>query len=162
MLEHYDPKPRWTDKCPLPVLGIVISLLIFGMSELALAPDTLVMLGGREFTGLPAVGILLTMSAIMLSLAPLVFHCRASGWWGSLVLGLLWALSYGVALARFPPFDPNPGAGSNDAGPNVPGQSYAVTLVSGVVLALLWLGYVTYVRRYFFKPSKPAAEPPTG
>ncbi len=86
MVEYYDPQPRWTDGCPLPVLGLAVALAFLAVSNILSAPGAIDAIFGVVLFGLPAVALLLLEGAVMGTLARLVFLRRPAGWWGSAAL----------------------------------------------------------------------------
>ena len=99
--ERLDPLPRWTDKCPLPVLAQSILLWSFAAC-LALSA-----FGGFVF---PFFGMLLdgiagaaavTVSVLLLGLAAWgVYRLRMEAWWGAVALILAWGVSATITFSR--------------------------------------------------------------
>lgn len=88
-LERTDPLPRWTDRCPLPVLGLSLALLAAAAAALTpLSYGAVPALGGI-LTGAPAVIFCLALAAAATVLARAAYRLREWAWWGSLGLVLL-------------------------------------------------------------------------
>ena len=88
-LERADPVPRWTDRCPLPVLGMTLALLGAAAAALTPLPYGAVPALGRILTGAPAVIFCAALAASAAVLARGSYRLRAWAWWGSLALVLL-------------------------------------------------------------------------
>lgn len=153
MLEYYDPRPRWTDGCPLPVLGLSVALAIFGISRILASPVAIDVFFGFVLSGMPAAALMLGEGGVILWVAWLALRRRPAGWWGSLVLVILWACSW-IALLLHPQhvLQMYHQAGLSDRQIAAMGQagSTAAQLTSGVPTMLFAFGYLAYVRRFFF------------
>jgi len=97
-LERADPLPRWTDRCPLPVLGMSLALAAAAVGALAPLPYGAVPAMGRILTGAPAVLFCLALAAAAVALARGAYALRPWAWWGSLALVLV---VHGGSLAAF-------------------------------------------------------------
>lgn len=95
-LEYYDPHPRWTDRCPLPVLGLALTLAVIGLLTLSAIAQPVFPAFGTYFAGNPARGILLVLAIGYFAAGHLVYRLRMTGWW----LGLL--LTVATCLAILP------------------------------------------------------------
>jgi len=152
MLEYYDPAPRWTDKYPVPVLGLAVALAVFGLNELVSAPEAIAPIFGRVYSGPPTVGIHVAECAITFSLVPLVLRRRAIGWWGSLVLCLVLSVAYGATIVRADRIEQYRRAGfTNTQLTSMEMRGAAGQLAAVVPQAIFSLAYLIYVRRYFLK-----------
>lgn len=88
--KNRDPKERWTDRIPLPVVayGLLIS---FGAAYNLMAAFSrpLFPLFGRYLTGIPAGSILFGFAIVDAVVAVLFFRIKVAGWWLAVVtLGL--------------------------------------------------------------------------
>ncbi len=99
--ESRDPVPRWTDTCPLPVLGTSLWLVIGALSLIAapLLNRSMVPLFGRLVTGTTGTLILLVCAAAWIYLAWATYRLRISGWWMTLLVFALSSMS--VAMTFF-------------------------------------------------------------
>lgn len=94
--EWHDSTPRWTDACPLPVLGLclwlmfsALMLLIMPMAGIGVAPFFGVFLTGR-----PGMIFYLILAALWSCSAWLLYRLDRRGWWLILIaLCLFWASS---------------------------------------------------------------------
>ncbi len=98
--EYYDPQPRWTDRCPLPVLAVIV-LLMYGMVSLPMMlAYGVVPFFGILVTGVPAVIVLLAGIALLFVVVRWVYRLSVAGWWGAVGLTTFGALSYCITFAR--------------------------------------------------------------
>ncbi|MFI5381252.1 MAG: hypothetical protein ACHRHE_18295, partial [Tepidisphaerales bacterium] len=58
-----DPHPRWTERCPMPVLGLSIWLVIMGLGSLSMLQYGCVPMFGAYLTGLAAPLLILGLAA---------------------------------------------------------------------------------------------------
>jgi len=89
MLECYDPVRRWTDSCPIPVLGAAIVLAILAALDLYAFPPKPSAASVAEFA---AIAFQLGVCIAALVFAWFLFRLRRVGWWGT--LGLILLLGY--------------------------------------------------------------------
>ncbi len=91
--EARDPQPRWTDRCPVPVLALAL------MSAVAIPTLILSSLHpafpffGRTLTGPPAAAALLVLAALEAAVAWGLYRLRPAAWWGRLALWLFSGVS---------------------------------------------------------------------
>ena len=85
--EKYDPEPRWTDACPIPVLALAIWLGTAAIFIVLVGLATPVLpVFGTLVTGIPATLGNLVMGGILGYLAYAAYRMRPAGLWGTLVL----------------------------------------------------------------------------
>ena len=151
-LEHFDPLPRWTDRCPIPVLGIVVTLLLYASTMLAAMPQAIMPVFGTVIHGPPAMALQTVIAAAALVLAWLSFHCRPAGWWGTTAFVIVLMFAYLMTGIRSDQLDLYGSAGFTanqlDAIAKLQ-MSPAARLVLQLPIPLLTIGYLVYVRRYF-------------
>jgi hypothetical protein len=89
-----DPVRRWTDACPLPVLGIAcflwlgsISMLIYPFIYGGVLP-----VFGTVVTGVPGM--------LLLWLGVTCYHSKITGWWALLIVLLLFVISNFITFMR--------------------------------------------------------------
>jgi hypothetical protein len=85
--ERRDPVPRWTDRCPTPVLGLAF---VIAWSALAMLLSAVMPLFGG---GLASALICLGIAALLALLAWATYKLRPWAWWAVLFFWLLGALS---------------------------------------------------------------------
>lgn len=97
-----DPTPRWTDACPLPLLGMACLNTVGSVGLLAMvaAGFGIFPLFGILVTGVPG-GILMALtSGFILWIGWSWYRMRMSGWWGMLILTLGSSISSGITFLR--------------------------------------------------------------
>jgi hypothetical protein len=100
--EARDPRPRWTDACPLPVLT---TALWFALGAISVLPavaggSAVVPLFGQLVSGRPATLLLLASAGISLWLAWGFVRLERVALWASLALTVLAGVSATVTFAR--------------------------------------------------------------
>jgi hypothetical protein len=85
--ERRDPVPRWTDRCPTSVLGLVFVLAYAALAMLLSA--VVPIFGAGPVSALVCLGI----AALLALLAWSTYNLRPWAWWAVLLLWLLGALS---------------------------------------------------------------------
>jgi len=90
-----DPVPRWTDRCPPPVLGLSVVLAYAALCWLVvpLLPVGALLGGGST---LAVIGVV--AAALLAALAWGALRLRPWAWWGVLALWLLWTSAAAAVL----------------------------------------------------------------
>ncbi len=93
--EWRDPSKRWTDACPLPVLGLCLYMIFCAVSTLgmSLAGYGVAPAFGVFLTGVAGTSFYLILSTVWAVAAYLLFRLDARGWWLALAFLLLFSLS---------------------------------------------------------------------
>jgi hypothetical protein len=152
--EFRDPRPRWTDRCPLPVLALSLMLAVGAYSIVWMMPSGIVMpLFGVLVGGVPAMVVCAVFACLLGWLAWGTYRLRIGAWWGTLALMVLGGLSGVITFARrgllemyekmdFPQqqIDMIRQMGITDK-PFIVGST--------VIAAAVWIGYLLFLRRYF-------------
>jgi hypothetical protein len=135
--EELDPTVRWTDRTPLPVLGVVIVLAFSAAALLSnLAVPSFQVLG-RQVTGAPAALTMFALAVLCAVLALESYKLNESAWWTLIllqVIGLAWAVTSFVMA----------GGG---------GDPLFTALVAATWIA--YFGFLLSIRRYFVRPLVP-------
>jgi hypothetical protein len=157
-LEADDPQMRWTDRVPLPVLGLSVGLGMAAVSVLFGLAYNVIPVFGKLVIGAPAVAIILAMAALCAWLAVETYRLRWIGWWGSLVFSVLLCVNGVVSMMRISMYDfyraidvPEDQARLMEEMAVNPRMYVVLFTVMGVAC----VGYAVYVRR-FFGPANPA------
>jgi len=81
--EARDPVVRWTDACPLPVLGIEPPSRLWSGSHGVDAPNLsrVMPFFGILISGLPGGTLTLALIAVWAYCAWAIYHLKADGWW---------------------------------------------------------------------------------
>ncbi|HUP46133.1 MAG TPA: hypothetical protein VM779_11540 [Thermoanaerobaculia bacterium] len=149
--ELLDPKPRWTDRVPLPVLAVV---LVLGFGAIALTANLgnpRLMLFGREIAGTPAAMMLFAFAGLSAVLAVQLYRLKESAWW-TLILLQIAGIAVGISIvATTEPSGAAPGTVAEIA--DVYRDPWFIA-----VFAATWIGYfafLLYLRRFFVLSPAP-------
>lgn len=100
--EWRDPVPRWTDACPLPVLGLCIWLLYSALMMLTM-PISLhgvMPFFGMFITGLPSLIFCLANAGLWILAAGLLYQLDVRGWWLIMVVFFVYMVSSVMTFAQ--------------------------------------------------------------
>ena len=156
--ERRDPRIRWTDRCPMPVLALSI---VLAMTAVCM-PMTLASGCGMPLFGVPITGpagaiVILLITLVLACLAWGIYRLRMAAWWATLLFWILATLNAVVTFSRMNLMEMYEQMGMPPAQLEIIQKSGMVESMSrwGPWLCLLggaaWLGYVFYVRRYFIR-----------
>jgi hypothetical protein len=163
-LDLFDPQTRWTDACPTPALAVSAWLAMAALACVMYCAYAVLPIFGFVITGLPAIAGLLLVAAVFAAVAWQAYRLRPSGWWGALVLYTLWAASMIWTFSHIGWYEFYVKAGYTPqqvdqllrfSGPYESGSLWMMAL-----WAVMLVGYLIWVRRYFF-PTAPVAPAPT-
>jgi len=158
--EARDPRPRWTDRVPLPVLALVLvqscgalGALASGLGYGAFA------LFGHVVSGAWAALLAAVFTAVLLLAAWWSWRLEARGWWLAVGLG-----AFGLASAvgtLLHPLDWNELFRAMGMDPSVYANLDLETWNRQMPWMMLagfvpWLAYLLWVRRFFARPAPPA------
>ena len=101
-LEFYDPTPRWTDACPIPVLGLSAILALGAVWMLVAQAQGIFLLFGFVIAGLAARVVLLITAALFALAARWTYHLRQAGWTLAVAMIIVPAISAIITLLRVP------------------------------------------------------------
>jgi hypothetical protein len=154
-LTHLDPRERWTDRCPAPVLGLSLGLGFGAIACLAALLQPSLSLFGSTLTGTAAAAVIIASAAGMAALAFATYRMSPAGWWGTLALTIaLTVISIDVAL-RFDPGDLWRSFGipveTPEAGAELHLTHPTLLVAATVLFGLACVGYLMYVRRFFIR-----------
>jgi len=153
-----DPKVRWTDKCPLPVLAVSLmygfwagSMLLMGFYGWAIP------FFGRILSGVTGAGVVLVGILLLGYVAWGTYRLRIKAWWCAVLVTIGWAISTGITFSRVSMWDFYEKMNFPEQQLEIMKQcgmppTSAMTLFFGVWV-VGFLGYLLYTRRYFLAPS---------
>ena len=150
-----DPKTRWTDRCPLPVLALVI-LFTYGLLSLVWMPfyNFTVPCFGVLLDG--AAGALVVLGVVILEIYLIwgMYHLRVAAWWTALVCVVVGSISGLLTMGLIDLMELYERMGMPDQQMDVIRQMGMVEMMNslwwvGIPMALLFLAYLVYVKRYF-------------
>ena len=153
--EVKDPRERWTDRCPLPVLALSL-FTAFGacMMVLILPFFCAVPVFGLVVTGPPGQILMLAYAATMLYAAWGMYRLKIGAWWLCLGVMLVVAISGAITLAHVNLREIYLSMGFDAATASRAGELAQRMKWLSLVWFLPWLGWVLYVRRYFVRVSQ--------
>jgi MFS family permease len=153
--QRRDPRVRWTDRCPMPVLALSVLAGFSAVSTaLAVLYSPVMPLFGFLLSGPAIAAVMLLLTLALAYFAWGTYRLQMAAWWGMLLLGILGVLNMvtirGAHLMEMYQKMRVPAAQlemMRKSGMLEMLSSWMpwMSLVSGIV----WLGYLLYVRRYF-------------
>jgi hypothetical protein len=160
-LEFFDPRVRWTDACPTPVLAVSAWLLVSAWGCLMYCAYGVFPLFGVLIGGPPAVAAMLLTAAAFVAAAWQVYRLRRAGWWAALLLMVTWSSDMLWTFSRvgWDEFYRRAGYSTRqiEAILRYSAGSEIGMLVMVGVLSAFAVAYLLFVRKYFW----PAAPAPT-
>jgi hypothetical protein len=154
--QRRDPKVRWTDRCPMPVLALSIIHAFSAVSVLSiLAYGGVMPLFGILFSGPAAVVVILLIAVLLAYLAWGTYRLQMAAWWGSLLLWLAGVVSAIVTFARSDLMAMYEKMGMPPDQLELIRRTGIIESINrwgpwlGLVGGAMWVGYLLYVRRYF-------------
>ncbi len=160
--ERRDPRVRWTDACPLPVLGIaflawVSAAMILPMAACQMA---VVPVFGQLVAGVPGGLVMVFLAAGLVWIGGRWYEVRASGWWSLVLLLVVFGASAFVTFSRIEFIELYRAMGYPAAQIELIQRQGWINNRLLVQASLLWAlpvaGYLFWVRRYF----RPASDRP--
>ena len=153
--EARDPRLRWTDRSPLPVVALSLWLAFGSLAMLALpfAHRGMFPFFGTFLAGIPGTTIYLVMAVIWAYATWTLFRLQLRGWWLVLVFSCIGSISCVLTYLH-----PDPEEMYQLMG--IPQQHTAMVQQLGlfnrhmmawssIAFTLPFLGYLLFIRRYF-------------
>ncbi len=151
--EFHDPKTRWTDRCPLPVLALAFMLGYGAFGTATLSFFAVVPFFGSLLTGRAAVILLLVLTVLLVWMVRAVYRMKPVGWWSTLVLFLLVTISTEVTFLKISVIEYYEKMGIDKVQLEMIKNN---ALFSGHVVvwwilipAIIFLGFLVFVKKYF-------------
>jgi hypothetical protein len=155
-LLRVDTTPRFTDKCPTPVFGIVISLISIGLMQLCSIFMGVALFFGVLLTGPAAAALLAAEAAVCLVLARLVFKCRPAGLLGTIAFMVYLGARNAIGFLSINFMDFLLASKAANAQSREIIETAFSNMPLGSISAAFWgiaglssAGYVFYVKKYF-------------
>jgi len=151
-----DPKPRWTDRVPLPVLAVVLIMAFTSLMMLATVSYGKVAFLGVIIDGPPAMVISFGFAVVFAFLAVQLYRLKESAWWTTVLLHAAGAVIAVITMLRTNFDELNASSGIPTAGVSVNEIYHSPLLLT--VMGLLWavyLGFLLSLRKYFAGNSSP-------
>lgn len=154
-----DPRSPWTEKMPLPVLGVVALLLFGGVSTLMSITHPVIPIGGTILTGTAGMMTVLLISGAMIALAWGLGRLSRVAWL-SLLVWLIAGAAIGVWTLFSIDYAEMYALMSEQYRADVPVELFDIYSSPAVIATFAigwtaWLAYVIYIRR-FMKDAAPA------
>jgi hypothetical protein len=155
--EFRDPRIRWTDKCPLPVLAVSLMCGVGAVSMLLMGfYGWTVPFFGRILSGKAGAGVALVSMLLFGYMAWGTYRLSIKAWWCTVFVIIASVISAGVTFSRVSLLDFYEKM-------NLPEQQLEIMkqycMLPHSTMALFWgiwvvcyLGYLLYTRRYFTSP----------
>ncbi len=132
--------PSWTDRVPLPVLAVALTLAFASVIMLANLGNPVLTLFGSNVSGAPAAVALLAFAMLCAFLAVQLYRLKESAW-GTLVLLQLLGCAAGILTLV---------AGRGSAGQEGEAISRSPLLVGLIIVTwIVYFAFLLYLRRYF-------------
>ncbi len=159
--QRRDPKIRWTDRCPMPVLALSILLALSVVSMASLVAYGPVMpLFGVFLSGAAGAVVILMIALVLAYLAWGTYRLRMAAWWGTLLLWIAGIVNGVLTFTRTDLLEMYEKAGMPADQLEMLRKMGFVESMSrwgpwmGLVGGAAWLGYLLYVRRYFVRSGE--------
>ena len=99
--QRRDPKIRWTDRCPMPVLAlsVIMALSVVSMSSVA-AYGFVMPLFGVFISGAAGAVVILLLTLMLAYLAWGTYRLQMVAWWGTLLVCIAGTLNMVITFSR--------------------------------------------------------------
>ena len=159
--EFRDPKVRWTDKCPLPVLALSFMFVIAVLSMLQMALyNFLIPFFGSLLSGKQGAFTLLIVVLMFIYLAVGTYKLKMSAWWSAIVVMFLGTVSTIMTFSRISLLEFYQKMNFSEQQLKLIQQMGILQNFSMNWYSIFWtvvfLGYLLYTRRFFVSGSKSA------
>jgi hypothetical protein len=98
--ESHDPKPRWTERAPVPVLALALTLALGALMMIVNLNARAYFLFGMMLTGATASIAIVALAVLFAVIAVQLFRLRESAWWVLVLLHLVAATGMVMAFTR--------------------------------------------------------------
>lgn len=153
--EARDPVERWTDACPLPVLGFCLWLAVMlpMILVMSLSGRAVVPFFGVFVTGFPAALLCLVIAGAWGYAAWSLYKLEQRGWWVVLITLCPWAVSTIITFARHDVAEMYRLMSYSEAQINQMKQTGMMGsfVWIGVVSIVPFLGYLLFIKKYLRK-----------
>lgn len=150
-----DPRVRWTDRCPLPVLALVI-MFAFGVFSLVWMPtyNFAVPWFGDFLDGAAGAAVVLGVAAVEVYLVWGLYHRRVAAWWTAVLFVVVASVSGSLTVAQTDLMELYERMGLPPEQLDIIKQMGMIEQMNsawwlGIPAAVAFLGYLVYAKRYF-------------
>jgi hypothetical protein len=154
--EHRDPRERWTDKCPLPVLAVSLVSAFTAVSVLSMGLyKWTIPFFGIVLSGTNGVIAILVLALVLAYIAWGMYKLDIKTWWCALLVYIGWAFSGIITFSTISMRELYDKMGFSSQYLNII-KWFGTSYESGTCLFLgFWvivvLAYLIYIRRYFLR-----------
>ena len=155
--EWKNPSPVWTDRCPLPVLGLS---LMAGYGAVAclitiVAYNSVVPMFGIFLSGIPGAAVIVLSSLLLGYLGWGLYRLKPAAWWGMAGLGLFYLLSSVVTFMQTDLFEFYRRMGMRESELELIRDLDIMNtgVLTGFTIAwsVVYFGYMLFIKKYFGK-----------
>ena len=164
--EARDPATRWTDRCPLPVLAVVL-WVAFGAFTMLLMPGfhSVAPFFGLLLSGPAGTVFYLLLACVWAWCAWALYRLDRRGWWVSVAAMVLFCLSNVITYSRHDLGDIYAAMGYSPVQlasmETLSGLGGRTMMWSSLIFVIPFLGYLLYIRKFFpDRPRENAVSPP--
>jgi hypothetical protein len=155
--EHWDEEQRWTDKCPLPVLGMCIAFALWGFSMINTCfQNFAVPFFGTVIDSYTGAAVIIPLVIILLLLAWRMYKLNTLAWWASAVVLCGWIASLIITLLGNGMWEYYEKLGLQtetvDAMKMYTANRTAILIVFGIWTVAV-VSYLIFIKRYFKKDT---------
>ena len=158
--DELDPKARWTDRCPLPVLAVVLMFAVWSGSLLFTASYSFALpFFGRLVSGGAGAIVCLALVVSFGWTAFGMYKLKLSAWWTGLLVSSAFLASSALTFSRIELGEYYELMGLPEEQIALIGQMDFTTPVMIVPMAIsgtLFIGYLLYIKRYFADSERTA------
>jgi hypothetical protein len=155
--EQRDPKQRWTDRRPLPVLALSLMLYAGAASMMFMIAYPALPFLGTLLTGLPLIAYSVIVSAVLLYLAKSIYDLKVTAWTITLLLSLLGSATGTITFLKMDMIEYYKALGYSDLAITQMRlaeiwqiiDTRTITVPLMIIWLAVWIGYLLYVRRFF-------------
>jgi hypothetical protein len=163
--KHRDPRERWTDKCPLPVLAVSLVSAFSAVSILFMGGiyKWAIPFFGSVVSGTNGATMILALTLVLAYTAWGTYKLNVKAWWCALLVHAGWSYSAIITFSTISIEELYGKMGFSSQHLDMI-RRYGVLRESSVCLflgfwAIIVLAYLVYVRRYFIGASLSKSEP---
>lgn len=157
--EHKDATERWTDRCPLPVLGVSLASAVFA--------SWIPMMGvygwalpffGSVLSGPAGAIVAIVFMVILVFVSRYTYRLNIVGWWCAMVSTVVWGASVGITFMRVSLADLYAAMDLPAEQVELMEQYDMLQGPSMVVMTGVWFvaifAYLLYIKRYFVQSTE--------
>ena len=146
-----DPRERWTDRIPLPLLGLSVWLGFGAVSSLLTVFHPVLLFGSKILTGPVAILVFLVNGGIMGAVAVGLARRSRTAWWVGILTFVVWGVWSAVTVPRVDVDELMRATGGVQPpqAPDMLALFHDPRFLGGMILIwLVMVGYFLYARRY--------------